>query len=242
MQLLPISLPILRSATAVLLLGQPSEFCHAGNHNATANNNQNNINNNQSCWEYMGDDANHGDLPYNLVVPGAAGPSQAAPAASPSAAVCVELISAQRYMLVLDRSGSMLGNKIEQLKAGAHFWVDYVRIGEELGIVVFRNPDVGFRHVEVPAAAGAQATWRGDRHVIIDGINAGGQTGIGDALRMGLTEILAAGSAAAQVIILFTNGLQNAGSETAENVLPDAVAAGVKIYTIGLGATRMLPC
>ena len=47
--------------TAVLqLLGQPSEFCHAGNHNATANNNQNNINNNQSCWEYMGDDANHG--------------------------------------------------------------------------------------------------------------------------------------------------------------------------------------
>ena len=55
---------------------------------------------------------------------------------------------------------------------------------------------------------------------------------------MGLTEILAAGSAAAQVIILFTDGLQNAGSETAENVLPDAVAAGVKIYTIGLGADQ----
>ena len=82
-------------------------------------------------------------------------------------------------MLVLDRSGSMLGNKIEQLKAGAHFWVDYVRIGEELGIVRFSGtPTLASGMLEVPAAAGAQATWRGDRHVIIDGINAGSQRGL----------------------------------------------------------------
>ena len=37
------------------------------------------------------------------------------------------------------------------------------------------------------------------------------------------------------MIILFTDGLQNAGSETVEDVLPDCIASGVRIYTIGLG-------
>jgi len=225
------------AGTAVLQMGQPTEFCHAGNHNATANNNQNNLNNNQSCWTYLGDNANHGNLPYNLTIPGAGGPALNAPSPDPPPAVCVELISAQRYMLVLDRSGSMFGNKIEQLKAGAHFWVDYVHSGEELGLVTFSGvANLSSGMSSVPAGAASQNTWRNDRHTIVEGLNAGGTTAIGDALRIGLTNILDAGSAAEQVIILFTDGLQNAGSETAEEVLPDAIAANVKIYTIGLGA------
>lgn len=227
------------AGTAVLQQGQLNEFCHAGNHNATADNNQNNINGNQSCWTYMGNDGNHGNLPYNLTIPGAGGPTLPAPNPNPPATTCVELISAQRFMLVLDRSLSMAGNKIQQLIAGANFWVDYVDPAEELGIVHFSStPTLGATMSEVPAAAAAQATWRTDRHTIINNITAGGNTGIGDALRMGLTDILAAGSAAAQVMILFTDGLQNTGSETAQDVLPDAVAAGVRIYTIGLGADQ----
>lgn len=227
------------ASAAVLHAGHPSEYCHDGNHNATANNNQNNINGNQSCWTYMGNNANHGNLPYNLVVPGAGGPNLANPSPNPPAAVCVELIPAQRYMLVLDRSGSMAGNKIEQLKSGAHFWVDYVHLNEFLGLVQFSNtPTLASAMSEVPSNAGTQTTWRNDRHNIVDGLTASGATAIGDALRMALTEILSAGSAADQVIILFTDGLQNTGTETAEEVVPDAVAAGVKIYTIGLGADQ----
>ena len=62
--------PAFTGGTAVLQNGQPSEFCHAGNHNATADNNQNNINGNQSCWTYMANDANHNGIPYGLVAPG----------------------------------------------------------------------------------------------------------------------------------------------------------------------------
>jgi len=227
------------AGTAVLQAGQLNEFCHAGNHNSTANNNQNNINNNESCWTYMGDDANHGNLPYNLTIPGAAGPTLAAPAPNPPATVCVELINAQRFMLVLDRSFSMAGNKIEQLIAGANFWVDYVNAVEELGIVRFSGTAaLAATMSEVPAAGPAQDNWRTARHTIIDGTTASGSTGIGDALRMGLTDILAAGSTAAQVILLFTDGLQNTGTETAQDVLPDAVAAGVRVYTIGLGSDQ----
>ena len=39
-------------------------------------------------------------------------------------------------------------------------------------------------------------------------------------------------------MILFTDGLQNAGAETAEQVLPDLRANGVRVYTIGLGGDQ----
>ena len=227
------------TGTAVLQAGRLNEFCHSGNHNSTANNNQNNLNGNQSCWDYMIPNPNHGDIPYNLTLPGAGGPVQAEPNPGPPATVCVELLNVQRYMLVLDRSGSMAGKKLEQLKAGAHFWTDYVHTGEEFGITAFSSSATLTAGMsEVPAAAASQVIWRDDKHNKINALTAGGMTGIGDALRMGLAEILAAGSASAQVIILFTDGLQNAGSETAEQVLPDAVAAGVRVYTIGLGADQ----
>src|SRR5262245_41014539 len=113
--------PDFQAAIATLTGGEPTEFCHAGNHNAAANNAQNNLNGRQSCWTYMANDANHNNIAYGLVVPGAGGPTLAAPAA-PAATTCVELIPVQRFMLVLDRSGSMAGAKIDQLKVGANFW------------------------------------------------------------------------------------------------------------------------
>jgi len=227
--------PDFTGGDAVLQLGQPTEFCHDGNHNATANNNQNNINGNQSCWTYMANDANHNGIPYGLGVPGPGGPALAQPP-FPAGVICTELIPVQRFMLVLDRSGSMSGSKIDQLKVGGNFWVDYVNAGEELGIVTYSGTEsLDSSMSEVPADAATAATWRTDRHNIVDGIAAGGSTAIGDALRAGLNDITAGGRASSQVMILFTDGLQNAGTETAEDVLPDLVAAGVRVYTIGLG-------
>lgn len=230
--------PDFTGGVAVLQLGQPSEFCHDGNHNATANNNQNNINGNQSCWTYMANDANHNDIPYGLAAPGAGGPATAPPPL-PAAIVCTELIPVQRFMLVLDRSFSMFGAKIEQLKIGANFWVDYVNPLEELGIVTYSTTEtLDSSMSEAPADPVAAATWRDDRHGIVDGIVAAGATAIGDAMRAGLNDIIAGGRASSQVMILFTDGLQNAGAETAEDVLPDLVAAGVRCYTIGLGSDQ----
>jgi hypothetical protein len=227
--------PEFTGGTAALQIGNPSEFCHDGNHDAAANNNQNNINGGQSCWTYMANDVNHNNIPYGLAVPGAAGPALAAPA-FPAGVVCTELIPVQRFMLVLDRSGSMLGSKIDQLKIGANFWVDYVNPAEELSLVTYAGSEsLDFGMSAVPTALPAQTTWRTARHTVVDGISASGSTAIGDALRTGLNEITSGGRASSQVMILFTDGLQNAGSETAEDVLPDLVAAGVRVYTVGLG-------
>lgn len=225
-----------KAGVAVLHLGQPSEFCHAGNHNATANNNQNIINNHQSCWTYIANDANHNNIPYGLTVPSADGPATAAPVPAATAIGWTELIPVQRFMLVLDRSGSMAGIKIEQVKVGANFWVDYVNPGEELGIVTYStNANLDLSMNEVPADPVTATTWRTSRHTIVDGIGAGGVTSIGDALRIGLNNIIVGGRASSQVMILFTDGLQNWGTETAQDVLPDLVASGVRVYVIGLG-------
>ena len=230
--------PDYTSAVASLQQGEPTEFCHAGNHNATANNNQNNINDMQSCWTYMAADANHNDIAYGLTGPGAGGPVGAAPAA-PAPVTCTTLIPMQRFELVLDRSGSMIGAKFDQLKIGANFWVDFVNPLEELGIVTYSiNTSTDVARTEVPTAGPAQITWRTDRHTTVNNLAAGGQTAIGDALRRGLNEIVAGGRAASQVMILFTDGLQNAGAETAEQVLPDLRANGVRVYTIGLGGDQ----
>ena len=229
--------PDFNAGTAVLQLGQPSEFCHAGNHDTTQNHNQNNINGMQSCWTYMANDANHNNIPYGLTAPGAGGPTLAQPSPFPAAVTCVQLIPVQRFELVLDRSGSMSGAPFDQLQVGANFWVDYVNPGEALGIVTYSTtPTVDAARATVPTAG--TAAWRTARHAIVDGLAAGGETAIGDALRMGLNAITAGGRASSQVIILFTDGLQNAGSETAEAVLPDLRAAGVRVYTIGLGSNQ----
>ena len=141
-----------------------AEYCHAGNHNATANNNQNNINGNQSCWTYLAADANHNNIAYGLSTPGAGGPTAAAPAA-PAAVTCTTLIPVQRFELVLDRSGSMAGAKFDQLKIGANFWVDFVNPLEELGLVTYAGGVTNdVPRTEVPAAGPAQTTWRADRH------------------------------------------------------------------------------
>ncbi len=224
-----------QAGTAVLRMGQPTEFCHAGNHNAVANNNQNNLNGNQSCWTYIANDANHNNIPYGLAVPGAGGPTQAAPAA-PVGVICTELIPVQRFMLVLDRSGSMIGAKFSQLKVGANFWVDYVNAGEELGLVTYAtDAHLDTAMSETPAAEPAATNWRVDRHTIVDNLLAGGVTSMGDGMRIGLNDTIAGGRASSQVMILFTDGLQNWGVETAQDVLPDLVSAGVRCYTIGLG-------
>jgi hypothetical protein len=220
----------------VFHIGEPSEFCHAGNHNANANNNQNNLNNKQSCWTYIANDANHNNIPYGLTAPGVAGPTLAQPTPAPANSTCTELIPVQRFLLVLDRSGSMTGAKIEQLKVGANFWVDYVNPNEELGMVTYSTSSTLDTHMsEAPADPATAANWRNSRHTTVNSLSAGGVTAIGDALRMGLNDIIAGGRASSQVMILFTDGLQNYGTETAEQVLPDLISAGVRVYTIGLG-------
>ncbi|MCD2443052.1 VWA domain-containing protein [Agromyces sp. SYSU K20354] len=205
-----------------LVSGRVSEFCVAGNHDPDGDTDQDEVHG-VACWQTMV--ANHPGLTVPAGTPSAPAPGGA------GTITWVVLAPEQRYVLVIDRSGSMQGNKIDQALIGSDWWADNAQNNDRLGVVSFATTtrtDIGLTTITSDA----------DRVAVqnaIGGIAAGGQTAIGDGLRQGLNEILAAGQrAATQVIVLLTDGLHNLG-ENPGAVIPDLTANGVRVYTIGVG-------
>ncbi|WP_431958721.1 VWA domain-containing protein [Nocardia lijiangensis] len=211
------------SATGgALVTGRVSEFCVSGNHDPDGDTRQDERHG-ISCWETMAT-----RFP-TLSAPGGT-PTDAAPTGA-GIISWVVLAPEQRYILVIDRSGSMLGNKMDQALVGSNWWADNAQFNDRLGVVSFATTartDIGLTTI----------TNDGDRTTVqnaIGGIAAGGQTAIGDGLRQALNEILNAGRrAATQVVVMLTDGLHNRGEDPA-TVLPDLTANGVRVYTIGVG-------
>lgn len=205
-----------------LVTGRVSEFCVAGNHDPDGDSYQDSING-VSCWQTMV--ATHPGLVAPVGTPTAGAPAGATPIN------WVLLAPEQRFVLVVDRSGSMAGSKIAEARFGADWWADNAHIDDRLGVVSFADAAV------VDFALGP-ITSDADRTAAqgaIAGIAAGGQTSIGGGLRAALNEILGAGQrAATQVAVLLTDGLHNVG-EDPSTVLPDLIANGVRVYTIGIG-------
>lgn len=211
------------SATGgALVTGRVSEFCVSGNHDPDSDSYQDEIHG-ESCWQTIVDN-----------YPGMTIPAGTPTAAAPGGAGTISwvvLAPEQRFVLVIDRSGSMLGNKMQQALTGSDWWADNAVLNDRLGVVSFANSartDIGLTTI----------TGQPDRDAVqsaIGAIAAGGQTAIGDGLREALGEILNAGQrAATQVVVLLTDGLHNNG-EDPNAVLPDLSANGVRVYTIGIG-------
>ena len=210
--------------------GAISEFCSINTH--TQNNEQQSANL-KSCWETMATGAklSGGSFSsgYPDLQPIPATPLEAPPA-GPAKINWALLDSAQRFVLVIDRSGSMTGAKLTEAKFGADWWADALLDNDGLAVVSFSDnafPDFGMTTITGAA--------RNVAHSKIDAIHAGGNTSIGAGLREALHQIIMAGpQATTESIVLLTDGIQNTG-ETPGQVLPDLIARGVRVYTIGIG-------
>ena len=205
-----------------LVAGRVNEFCVASNHdpdNDTWQESMSGI----SCWETM-----VGNYPAMALPAGT--PVGAAPSGA-SSINWVVLVPEQRFVVVVDRSGSMTGDKLTEAKYGADWWADNAVVGDKLSIVSFATG----ASVPYPLHAIAGDPDRTNAQSAVGGITAGGQTSIGGGLRKALNQILGAGArAATQVIVLLTDGFHNSG-ESPSAVLPDLIANGVRVYTIGVG-------
>ncbi|GAA0966698.1 VWA domain-containing protein [Actinocorallia libanotica] len=167
--------------------------------------------------------------------PGLTAPSSAPTATAPAAAAIEWILLApeQRFVLVIDRSGSMAGNKLAEAKFGADWWADNAVRGDRLGVVSFAG--AASRNLGVTTINGDAD--RTSAQTAIAGLVAGGTTSIGGGLREGLNSILNAGPrAATQVMALLTDGLHNSG-EHPSAVLPDLISNGVRVYTVGIGSS-----
>lgn len=146
-------------------------------------------------------------------------------------------------MLCIDTSGSMRGldfkidgRPVERLTAVKKVLHDFVkkRPHDRMGMVVFGSQ------------AYTQAPLTLDKGLLLSLVDrltvgmAGDTTAIGDALALSGKRLKAV-SAPTKIVILLTDGRQNAGSLGATDAASSLAALGMKIYTIGIGTTGRVP-
>jgi hypothetical protein len=146
-----------------------------------------------------------------------------------------------RYVICVDKSYSMVGDKMTKAKAGADLFVDlgHEAESEYVAVTSFSGgasydpaADVDFSLTEVTTS-----TVKDNARTAIGLISVENNTAIGDGMRKSLNELetLPQDDANVESIVLLSDGVHNYGSETPAAVIPDLRDRGVRVFTIGLG-------
>jgi Ca-activated chloride channel family protein len=132
------------------------------------------------------------------------------------------------FCLVLDRSGSMSGEKIRQLRSAVKWIIDQLQPNDLISIVSFNS-------VAKVLVSATPATDPGRLHHEVGRLDADGGTNIGPAIRAGLDEIGRHHSRdKVSRIILLTDG-DTTGEEECRRQADAAGQMGVPIVALGLG-------
>lgn len=138
-------------------------------------------------------------------------------------------------VLILDRSGSMAGSPLANLKNGAKKFIDIIDeatdgaqdgqigSGSHIGIVSFANTATQDTQLITSVA---------DLKSAVDALTSGGSTNHADAFTKAL-DLFDPASSNAKVMVMFTDGVTTAGGDP-NTVATAAKAQGVIIYCIGL--------
>ena len=141
-------------------------------------------------------------------------------------------------VLILDRSGSMAGSALANLKNGAKAFIDIIGAatggaqdgqigsGSRIGIVSFAGTAVQDTQL---------ITSVDDLKAAVDALSADGNTNHADAFAKA-SDLLAPPSTNAKVMVMFTDGNTTAGPNPSP-IAEAARAAGVVIYAIGLSGS-----
>ncbi|MDR6937103.1 VWA domain-containing protein [Luteibacter sp. 3190] len=149
--------------------------------------------------------------------------------------------SGRATMLAVDLSGSMslddmqlAGRQVTRFAAVEAIAGDFIdrRTGDELGLILFGSQ----AYLVTPLTYDLDAV-RAQLHGAVVGLP-GRETAIGDALAVAVKR-LAEMPEQARVVVLLTDGVNNAGSIAPREAARAAKAAGVRVYTIGIGANAM---
>ena len=141
-------------------------------------------------------------------------------------------------VLILDRSGSMAGSALANLKNGAKAFIDIIdeatdgtqdgQIGSGSRIAVVSFASTATQDTQLITSVA-------DLKAGVDALTAGGSTNHADAFTKA-SELLAAPSTNARVMVMFTDGETTVGPDPSP-IAAAARAAGVIIYAIGLSGS-----
>jgi len=143
------------------------------------------------------------------------------------------------FTLIIDRSGSMSGDKIVQARNAAKFITQNLNLGDKFNIIDFASDITSFRgeHVDFTGENETAAL------AYIDNLLATGSTNISGAFGEAIPQFSAASSNTANIIIFFTDGQQTAGITDTDQLIEyvDNLAvqneAKISIFTFGIGSS-----
>ena len=132
--------------------------------------------------------------------------------------------------LVLDRSGSMSGNKITQAKNASSQFVQLLSVGDEVAVCSYSSSaSTNFPITEITGQQTIE-----DAVIAISGISSGGMTSIGAGMQDGQGQLYnCAIPNYNQGMLLLSDGWENTSPMVAD-ILP-TIPAETDIYTIGFG-------
>lgn len=138
-------------------------------------------------------------------------------------------VVARDVVLVLDTSGSMQGEKIDQAKRALNFVLDHLNPDDRFNVITFSTAVVPYATSLRPVSA------RADAEQFVDQIAAGGSTDINRALLEGLA---GADPSRPTVVIFLTDGQPTAGEIDTPRIMDNvkqAAGQNVRLFTFGVG-------
>ncbi len=142
------------------------------------------------------------------------------------------------FSLVIDQSGSMSGEKIEQAKAAATFIVNNLNYGDYFNLIAFNDSFIKFRPDHVPFNEANKQ----DALTFINNLFADGSTDIAQALHATIQDYAGNDTTVANIVIFLTDGQPTAGlmgtSEILQSIQNDLTTYEVQylmINTFGIG-------
>lgn len=140
-------------------------------------------------------------------------------------------------MLIIDRSGSMLGAKLDAAKNAARLYVDSWRVGDKLGVVSYNSTPTPNMVLKDWTDSGTNT--RGEAFTAIGSLTAEGGTAIGDALMLGLQQVQTGDPTHDWALILLSDGVEE-GTTTVDfsTAIANIVALTTKrpvIHAVAIG-------
>jgi len=136
-------------------------------------------------------------------------------------------------VFVLDTSGSMSGEKIEQAKAALKFCIESLNPGDRFTVVSFATDVRNFKEALVPATGSA----REDAVKFVSGMRAVGGTDINTALQTALAMLKDASRP--NMLVFLTDGQPTVGVTDMKTILANAGKANTvraRMFVFGVGA------
>jgi Ca-activated chloride channel family protein len=152
--------------------------------------------------------------------------------ASPTVTDTARAALPRRVVLVMDRSGSMQGKKIDQAKGALRFALGKLRPQDRFNVVTFSDRTEKF--APDPLAATPENLKKAN--AFVEDIVADGGTNINDALKTGLAEFPE--KSAGNTLLFFTDGLPTVGVRDHDAIVRNAVTENerkARVFVFGVG-------